>query len=95
MAIVDIDDFKAYIRVENTIEDDLIESLLTAAEYAAMNWCRVTFDESADEQVKQAIMMYAGYNYEHRSEPDEKGYKAMYRAFRDMLSPYADPEKML
>ena len=32
MAIVDIDDFKEYIRVENTIEDDLIETLLTAAE---------------------------------------------------------------
>ena len=95
MAIVDIDDSKEYIRVENTTEDHLTETRLTAAEYAAMTRCRATSDESADEQVKQAIMMYAGYNYEHRSEPDEKGYKAMYRAFRDMLSPYADPEKML
>lgn len=94
MAIVDLDDFKTYIRVENTIEDDMIESLLAAAESAAANWCRVDFDESADEQVKNAIMMYAGYNYEHRSEPDEKGYKAMYQAFRDMLSPYAAPEKL-
>lgn len=94
MAIVDLDDFKTYIRVENTIEDDMIENLLAAAENAAANWCRVDFDASADEQVKNAIMMYAGYNYEHRSEPDEKGYKAMYQAFQDMLSPYAAPEKL-
>lgn len=95
MAIVDTDEFKEYHRIDNALEDDLVDSLIAAAETAAMNWCRVTFDESADETVKLAIKMYAGYNYEHRSDPDPKGYDAMIRAFKDMLSPYADPMKMI
>lgn len=95
MAIVDLAQFKNYMKIENALEDDVAKTLLRAAERAAMNWCRVDFDERAEEDVKLAVMMYAGYNYEHRSEPDEKGFAAMYQAFKAMLSPYADPEKMV
>ena len=93
MAIVEIEDFKEYQKIEHSHEDYLIESLIRAAEAAAANWCRTEFDENAEEPVKLAVMMHAGYQYEHRSEPDEKGYKAMIRAFHDLLSPYSDPEK--
>lgn len=95
MAIVDLAAFKKYMRIENDLEDGVAQDFLRAAESAAMNWCRVGFDETAEQDVKLAVMMYAGYNYEHRSEPDEKGYAAMYSAFKAMLSPYADPEKMI
>ena len=64
------------------------------AEKAAENWCRREFDENAEEPVKLAVMMHAGFQYEHRSTPDEKGYQAMMRAFHDLLSPYRDPDKM-
>lgn len=96
MAIVDLADFKEYMRIQHDHEDYLIENLLTQAETVAADWCREEgFDElSAPEPVKLAVQMYAGYMYEHRSEPDEKGYAAMKRAFKDLLSPYDDPEKM-
>lgn len=94
MAIVDIVDFKEYQHIQHNHEDALIESLLTQAEAAAEDWCRTEFEyENAPEPVRLAVMMYAGYQYEHRSDPDEKGYKAMRKAFTDLLSPYSDPEK--
>lgn len=103
MAIVTLAEFKEYQRIEHDEEDYLIERLLAQAQAAAENWCRRTFEEtdSAEETeneenmepVRMAVTMYAGYQYEHRSEPDEKGYKAMYRAFTDLLAPYSDPEK--
>lgn len=94
MAIVEMEDFKEYQKIEHGHEDYLVEQLILAAERAAMNWCRTEFDENAEEPVKLAIMMHAGFQYEHRSEPDEKGYQAMMKAFRDLLSPYEVPEKM-
>lgn len=94
MAIVAIEEFKDYQKIEWKHEDYLIEQLIAAAERAAMNWCRTEFDETAEEPVKLAVKMHAGFQYEHRSTPDEKGYQAMMRAFRDLLSSYADPEKI-
>ena len=93
MAIVEIADFKEYQKIEHKEEDFLIEQLIDAAERAAMNWCRTEFGETAERTVKLAVMMHAGFQYEHRSVPDEKGYNAMMRAFRDLLSPYSDPDK--
>ena len=93
MAIVELADFKEYQKIEHDDEDLVIEQLIYAAERAAMNWCRTEFDETAEKPVKLAVMMHAGYQYEHRSEPDEKGYSAMMRAFRDLLSPYSDPDQ--
>lgn len=94
MAIVGLADFKEYQRIEHDHEDRLIESLLVQAETAAANWCRTEFsEEDPPGPVVLAVKMYAGYQYEHRSEPDEKGYKAMWKAFTDLLSPYSDPDK--
>lgn len=93
MAIVEIAEFKDYMRIEYDREDYLIDTLLTAAEAAANNFCRRQFDEEAEEPVKLAVKMHAGHQFVHRSEPDEKGYAVMMRAFRDLLSPYSDPEK--
>lgn len=92
MAIVEMADFKEYQKIEHDHEDFLIEALIAAAEKAAENWCRKEFDKNAEGPVKLAVMMHAGFQYEHRSEPDEKGYQAMMRAFRDLLTPYSDPE---
>lgn len=94
MAIVEMEDFKEYQKIEHNHEDLLIEALIAAAEKAAENWCRTKFDENAEEPVKLAVMMHAGFQYEHRSTPDEKGYQAMMQAFHDLLSPYRDPDKM-
>lgn len=93
MAIVDVKDFKEFQRIQHSHEDGLISDLLAQAERRVMNWCRTEFDEEAEGPVRLAVMMYAGYMYEHRSEPEEKGYAAMKRAFEDLLSPYSDPDR--
>lgn len=93
MEIIGLEEIKKYLHIEHDLEDDVLEQIVTAGERMAMNWCRAEFDEDCEEPVKQAIMMYAGYQYEHRSEPDEKGYRCMMRAFEDLLTPYADPDK--
>lgn len=95
--IVDVDEFKAYMRIEHDLEDDVIESILYAAQEAAEDRCRTTFDGDPDDvpsPVKAAIKLRAGYDYEHRAAPDEKSLNAMEKAFRNLLSPYEDPEKM-
>lgn len=95
MAYVKLEDFKEYQHIEHDHENDVIKGLLEAASSAAENWCRASFDEGAvPHAVSLAVKLHAGYHYEHRSEPDEKGYQAMMRAFRDLLAPYVDPEKM-
>ena len=93
MAIVIPEDFKEYQRIEHNHEDVLIGQLLDQAQRAAENHCRTEFDDTAEEPVKLAIMLHAGYMYERRSEPEEKSYKAMMRAFGDLLSSYVDPAK--
>lgn len=94
MEIVTLEEFKKHEHIEHSLEDDVIERLVTASEQAAMNWCRTEFDEDCEEPVKQAIIMHAGYMYAHRSEPDKNGYDAMMQAFRALLSPYADIDKI-
>ena len=94
MAYVDPVDFKEYQKIQHNYEDDLVESLLAQAEAAAEDWCRTTFIEyDAPGPVKLAIMLYAGYHYEHRSGIDEKSWNAMHKAFTSLLAPYSDPEK--
>ena len=92
MAMVSVEEFKEYQHIDHSHEDALIADLLTQAQTAAENWCRVTF-ENAPGPVILAVKMYAGYHYEHRSAPDEKSYAAMRKAFHDLLSPYCDPNK--
>ncbi len=95
MAYVELGDFKEYQHIEHDHEDFVIEGLLEAASSAAENWCRAVFEEDVvPHEVSLAVKLHAGYHYEHRSEPDEKGYQAMMRAFRDLLAPYVDSEKM-
>lgn len=94
MAYVDPEDFKEYQKIQHNYEDDVIESLLVQAETAVDNWCRTTFDGyDAPGPVKLAVMLYAGYHYEHRSGIEEKSYAAMYKAFTSLISPYSDPNK--
>ena len=94
MAMVSAAEFKEYQHIDHDHEDALIEGLLTQAQTAAENWCRVEFsEENPPGPVILAVKMYAGYHYEHRSAPDEKSYAAMRKAFHDLLSSYCDPDK--
>ncbi len=93
--LVGLDEMKEYLHVLHSHEDELIECLLQQAQVAAEAFCRTEFArETVPEPVRQAVMLHTGYWYAKRSNPDESGYKAMRRAFCDLLSPWEDPGKM-
>ena len=102
--IVETDDLKTHLRIENDEEDEYIEGLIAQAQTAAEDYCRVEFepvDEDGNpieyrvpEPVRLAIMLMASFYYENRDIPDMTTYKAMRMAFDSLLYPYRDPEKM-
>lgn len=72
MALVTIEEAKAYLRVDTGDEDSLIQSLLTASEKLAMDVARLTEEEIPEhtELMKTAVLFTLGYLYEHREEAD-------------------------
>lgn len=94
MKYVGFEEFKAYQKIQHNYEDDVVEGLIDQAEAAVENYCRTTFEEyNAPGPVKLAVMLHAGYHYEHRSGIEEKSYEAMDKAFVRLIAPYSDPEK--
>ena len=101
--IVSLEDAKAHLRVQHDEEDTLIEGLISQAQAAAEDFCRVSFEPFLDATgsetevpgpVKLAVLLMVGYFYEHREAEDGAGYRTMRRAFTTLLYPYRDPEKM-
>ena len=41
-----------------------------------------------------AVLLMAGYFYEHREAEDGAGFRTMRRAFMTLLYPYRDPDRM-
>lgn len=94
--IVSLDELKTHLRVEHNEEDEYIENLITQAQTAAEDYCRVSFEEMDEppEPVRLAVMLLASFYYENRDIPDMTTYKATRMAFESLLYPYRDPDKM-
>ena len=62
--MVDLEEMKAYLRVDGDEEDGLIEKLMETAE-------RLSKDVARDDATMRMAMLYAtAYLYEHREEAD-------------------------
>ena len=72
MALVTIDEAKAYLRVDTGDEDSLIQSLLASSEKLALDVARLPEEEVTEHQelMKTAVLFTLGYLYEHREEAD-------------------------
>lgn len=72
MALVTMEEAKAYLRVDTGDEDSLIQSLLIASAKLAMDVARLSEDEVSEHQelMKTAVLFTLGYLYEHREEAD-------------------------
>ena len=101
--IVTVDEVKTHLRIQHDEEDDYIAGLITQAQMAAEDYCRVQFEPEPDEEghvpdvpepVRLAVILMTSFYYENRDIPDMTTYKAMRMAFDSLLYPYRDPEKM-
>lgn len=68
--IVTLTEAKEYLRVDDTAEDALIESLMAAAQQQCQDVARLEAEEfkAAGEVAKIATLFTLGYLYEHREE---------------------------
>ncbi len=92
--LVTVAEAKAHLRVETDDEDALVERLVAAAQAAAADFCATDFADGAPEPVRLAILLHTGYFYAHREGGDAEAQEAMARAFRSLLWPYRDTQKL-
>ena len=55
--IVSVDELKAHLRVQDSEEDSLMESLILQAQAAANDYCRTEYDAEAPEPVRLAVLL--------------------------------------
>jgi uncharacterized phage protein (predicted DNA packaging) len=85
---VTLEEAKTYLRVTSSDEDDLIRSLITAAEKQVQDITRQSDEEfMANEEralirIRIAILIHRAYLYEHREEAD---HHALNMTLRDLL----------
>ena len=83
--IITLAEAKEYLRVDGDAEDNLIETLMTAAQRLCEDVSRLETAEfeSAGEPAKIATLFTLGYMFEHREEADYKNLTLTLRSLLD------------
>lgn len=92
--MVTLSELKAHLRIESGEEDALLSSLIQAAKAACEAFCMTAFEEPVPEPVHLAMLLFCGHFYANRENGDKSTYEAMITAFRALLWPYRDPDKL-
>ena len=92
--IVSVDELKAHLRVQDSEEDSLMESLILQAQAAANDYCRTEYDAEAPEPVRLAVLLMASHFYENRDNSDKAAFVTMQMAFHALLYPHRVIEDM-
>lgn len=92
--IVTVEEAKTHLRIESDEENDFIASLIAQAQAAAVDFCRVEFEEPGPEPVRLAVLLMVAHYYENRDTPDRQIYVTLRMAFENLLYPYRDISKM-
>lgn len=82
---------KQHLRIESDDEDDYIDELITQAQAAAEDFCRVPFGDEAAPPVRLAVLLMVSHYFENRDNADRTIYTTMRMAFENLLYPYRDP----
>ncbi|MGE7216590.1 head-tail connector protein [Priestia koreensis] len=64
---VTLEEMKLYLRVDEDLEDDLIESFIKVAEEYIFNATGKKFDENAPETAKLIVKLLVSHWYENRA----------------------------
>ncbi len=105
--ILTVDEVKTHLRIEEDSEDEYIASLISQAQAAAEDFCRVSLEGHTEtdgdgtertvpppEPARLAVLLMVSHYYENRDNPDRAVYGTMRIAFENLLYPYRDPDKM-
>ena len=92
--LVSVAELKAHLRIQHNEEDTELSSLLTQAQAAALDYCRLTEFDGEPEPVRLAIMLFASHFYEVRDGSDKSAYDTTMMAFHALLYPYRNMDKM-
>lgn len=88
--MLDLDDVKHHLRVDQSLDDDLIEALMTAATTATANHldnASLVLDATAPAPIKAAAMLLVADLYENRTAQTER---PLFKneTYERLLSPY-------
>ena len=80
--IVTVEEIKTYLRVDTSDDDELLESIITAAQKQCMDVIRTDDEEefAKVENAKISVMFATAYLYEHREEADHHAMNLTLRA---------------
>lgn len=84
---VNLDEVKLYLRIENELEDGLLEKLILSSSTTVENILRHPLSdyETIPEDIRTAILYGVAYLYEYRETAD---FDAMIKLMRAILIPY-------
>jgi len=80
--MVTVDEVKTYLRIDDSDEDLLIQSLIATAEKLCQDMSRLDDEsfENESSRVRVAILYAVAYLFEHREEADHKELNLTLRA---------------
>ena len=93
--LVTLQELKDHLRIEHPEEDVQLTLLLRVAQASAEDFCKTCFKRSVPEPVRLAILLHASHFYTNRESNSVEAYSAMVKAFRALLWPYRNTEKLV
>ena len=92
--ILTVEEAKAHLRLQHEEEAASLASLLLQAQAVAEDYCRMSFEDTAPQAVRLAVLLMVSHYYENRDNPDKQVYITMRMAFENLLYPHRDAGMM-
>ena len=92
--ILTVEEAKAHLRLQHEEEDAYLASLILQAQAVAEDYCRVSFEDTAPQAVRLAVLLMVSHYYENRDNPDKQVYITMRMAFENLLYPHRNADLM-